>query len=61
MPFTPEEKRKSVEREIAYRRYVYSRRVEAGKMRRETADREIAIFEEIAEDYRRQEQQERLI
>jgi chorismate mutase len=50
--FTPADKLKSVERELGYRRRVYARRVAEMKMRQGDADREIAIFEAIAADYR---------
>jgi len=36
------------EREIRYRYRVYERRVDLGQMSRKTADREIALMEEIA-------------
>lgn len=51
--FTPADKLKSVERELGYRRRVFPRRVEMGKMKQADADREIALFEAIAEDYRK--------
>jgi hypothetical protein len=50
--FTPADKLRSVERELKYRRYVYPARVASLKMKKAEADREIAIFEAIAEDYR---------
>lgn len=50
--FTPADKLKSVERELKFRRQVFPRRVEANKMKQVDADREIAIFEAIADDYR---------
>jgi len=50
--FTPREKLEAVEREIKMRRKVYPRWIETGKMKRETAEREIAVMEAIAEDYR---------
>lgn len=51
--FTHADKLASVEREIGFRKRVYARRVAENKMKQETADREIAIFEAIAADYRR--------
>lgn len=50
--FTPADKLKAVERELGYRRRVFPRRVEQQKMKQTDADREIAIFEAIAADYR---------
>ncbi len=50
---TPAEKLKSVERELGMRRQVYPRRVAEGKMKQEAADREIAVMEAIADDYRK--------
>lgn len=50
--FTPADKLKAVERELGWRRKVYPRRVAEKKMRQDDADREIAVFEAIAEDYR---------
>jgi hypothetical protein len=52
--FTPADKLKSVERELAYRRRVYERLKAAGKIRPALADREIAVMEAIAADYRKQ-------
>lgn len=61
MAFTPDEKLKSVERELGYRRFVFPKRVEAGSMTKAAADREIAIFEEIAADYRAEIDRGRLL
>jgi hypothetical protein len=52
MPFTTGEKLKCLERELRMRYRVYERRVDAGQMPRATADRELALMEEIAADYR---------
>jgi hypothetical protein len=52
MPFTVSEKLKCVERELRMRYRVYERRVDAGQMSRATADRELALMEDIAADYR---------
>jgi hypothetical protein len=41
------------EREVKQRRRVYPNLVTGGKMTREFADRQIAMMEEIARDYRR--------
>lgn len=55
------EKRKAVEREIGYRRRVYAGLVNSGRMSQQEASRQIEIFEEIAEDYRKLEPAERLL
>jgi hypothetical protein len=41
-----------IERELGYRRRVYPRRVDGGTMSSAKADRELAIMEAIAADYR---------
>lgn len=50
--FSDEEKRQCAEREAKMRRRVYPRWVADGRMKQEQADREIAIMDEIARDYR---------
>lgn len=50
--FTNKEKAEAVERELKYRRYVYPRRVSDGRMTQAAADKQIALFEDIYEDYR---------
>ena len=60
MMFPASEKLESVLREIKYRKKVYPRLVEQGKMARSTAEREVRIMEEIAADYREQAQKEQL-
>lgn len=52
MKFTATDKRKAAEREVGMRRAVYPARVASRKMLQVTADREIAIMQEIADDYR---------
>lgn len=59
--FTADQKLKAVERELTYRRFVYQRRVETKAMTRQQADLQIALFEEIADDYRKLAASERLI
>lgn len=54
MSFTAQEKLECAERELKYRRSVYARRVELGHMSAELADRQIALMEAIADDYRAQ-------
>ena len=61
MIYTAEQKRKAVERELAYRRQVFPRRVANGTMSRELMDSQIAIFEAILEDYRAASDKERLL
>jgi hypothetical protein len=50
--WSDDDKLRAVEREIKYRRRVYGRLVEEGRMIRAKADEGIAIMEAIAEDYR---------
>lgn len=50
--FTDEEKAEAAEREAAYRRRVYVRLVQAGRMSPISAKHQIAMMEEIASDYR---------
>lgn len=59
--FTAAEKLAAVERELTYRRRVYVRRVADEKMTQALADRQIALFEAIAADYRATAEKERLI
>lgn len=54
------EKLKEIERELAQRRRVYPRLIDAGKLSRATADRQTAILEAIREDYRRKIEEEGL-
>jgi hypothetical protein len=51
--YTTAQKLREVDREIGFRRYVYPRRVAAGKMKQDAADYQIAVFEAIAADYRK--------
>ena len=51
--FTVDEKIDGLKREIALRHKVYAGRVERGTMTRQEADREIALFETILQDYYR--------
>ena len=61
MSYSTQDKLAPIERELAYRRKVFARRVENGSMTRELADRQIAIFEAIRDDYAKAEKEERLI
>lgn len=61
MQFTSDQKLAAVERELSFRRRVFERRVAEGKMGREKADYEIAVFEAIATDYRERIEAERLL
>ncbi len=51
---TGRDKLREAEREVQQRERVYARLVENGKLTRQKADRQIAIMEAIAADYRRQ-------
>ncbi len=53
MTVSDQDKLVCVQREIAMRKRVYPRWVAAGRMAKAKADREIAIMEAIAEDYRK--------
>src|SRR5258707_11476785 len=59
--FSAADKRAAVERELVYRRRVFKRLVEAGKMKQSAMDTQIAIFEAIRDDYIAAEAKERLI
>ena len=61
MTFTAKQKLEAVERELSYRRRVYVNRVLTHRMTQELADRQIAIFEAIRDDYIKAEKKERLI
>lgn len=49
--FTAAELAKEAQREVQYRRFVYSRRIAEGKMTQHDAERKIAMMERIAEHY----------
>ena len=51
MPYTSKEKLAAICREVKYRKRVYKRMVELRNMTPQKAEYEIAIMEEIAEDY----------
>ena len=61
MTFTTTDKLAAIERELGYRRRVYANRVHTGRMTQALADRQIAIFEAIADDYREQVKRETLL
>jgi hypothetical protein len=61
MPYSAEEKAKEARREVTYRQFVYSRRLAAGTMREAEAKKKIAIMTEIAEDYEKLAEKERLL
>jgi hypothetical protein len=61
MTFTASQKLEAVDRELAYRRRVYARRIEQGQMTQSLADRQIAIFEAIKADYETAAEKERLL
>ncbi len=55
MTFSDAEKRECAEREARMRRRVYPRWVEQKKMSLSQADKQIALMDEIADDYRKKE------
>lgn len=59
--FTARQKLDAVERELSFRRRVYARRVNEGKMSQAFMDEQVAVFEAIKEDYEKQAAQERLL
>jgi hypothetical protein len=58
-PFTLLELAREAEREVILRENVYRQRVGAGKMREETANRQIALMREIGRRLRLEEQREK--
>ncbi|MGY3588039.1 hypothetical protein [Bradyrhizobium sp. USDA 4350] len=52
MRFSVDEKLKEIDRELMQRHRVYRRLIERGKLKRDTAARQIAIMTDIANDYR---------
>lgn len=58
--FSAQEKLDAVERELSLRRRVYPNQVAAHRMSAAFADRQIALFDEIAADYRELAAAERL-
>jgi hypothetical protein len=61
MTFTMEEKRRAIERELNHRHRVYPSRVMNHRMSQKLANEQIAIFEEILQDYRQAETKEKLL
>jgi hypothetical protein len=61
MKYSAQEKHRELLREIEMRKSVYPRRVMSGSMSQRQADRQIAILQEIAEDYRTLADRERLL
>jgi hypothetical protein len=53
--FTDTEKREAVEREAKMRRRVYPRWIKQKKMSQREAYKQIALMDEIADDYRKKE------
>ena len=49
--FTNEQKYKAANREVGKRKWVYAQLVARGKLSRQDADYEIAIMQEVAQDY----------
>lgn len=59
--YSTEQKLKAIEREIVWRKRVYPRRIEDGKMTKQAAEFQLDIFRAIASDYRQQTERERLL
>jgi hypothetical protein len=51
MTYTARDKAKEAIREVSYRQFVYSKKVDAGTMKLDDAERRIAVMQEIADDY----------
>lgn len=58
---TATEKLEAIERELTFRRRVYPRLVNKGSMTQRKSDSEISILMEVADDYRRLAEGERLL
>jgi hypothetical protein len=58
---TETDKLHCAERELLYRRRVYARLMQNGKMTPNVARREISLMEAIVEDYRVRSESERLV
>ncbi len=56
-----EDKLKCVKRELGMRRNVYLKWVASGRMKKEQADREIAVMTAVVDDYEKKIDQERLL
>ena len=61
MSYSAKEKLRVIERELDYRRRLYPRLIANNAMSQKTADLQIAILEEIAEDYAKQHAKEILL
>jgi hypothetical protein len=59
--FTATTKLAAVEREIKYRKRVYPRMIVEGKMTDGFANAQLAVFEAIADDYKKLAEKERLL
>jgi hypothetical protein len=59
--YTAQEKANEARREVTYRQFVYSKKVAAGTMQQAEADRKIRLMAEIADEYQKQADDERLI
>jgi hypothetical protein len=58
---TADDKLQCAERELRYRRRVYGRLIERGKMSKRQCERELELMEAIAEDYRKLAAQKELL
>lgn len=54
MRFSVDEKLKEIDRELMQRHRVYRRLIERGRMKQDTAARQIAILTDILNDYKAQ-------
>lgn len=61
MKYSAYEKQREAERELSMRRRVYGDKVDAGALDPKLAQRRIEIMQEIAEEYAKQAERERLL
>lgn len=61
MTYSTEEKLEAIRREISMRKTVYGRRVTENRMTQRQAEQQIGLFEEIAADYEKMAEAERLL
>jgi len=59
--FTAKQKHDAIKRELSYRQYVYPKRIARREMSQKLADYQIAVFEQILQDYIEAEKKERLL
>lgn len=61
MSFTTDDKIAAIDRELRFRRRVYSTKVAEGRMKPSQMEYQIGIFEAMLEDYRAIQKTERLL